>query len=504
MTFSSTAGGLHWVDYLVVAGYVLGMIAIGWWHGRRQDSATGYFVGGHRMGSAVVGISLFATLLSTISYLSTPGEMIKHGPVLLTGVVSLIPAYFIVAHLLIPRFIEHGGVSAYGLLERNLGVSVRLTGAVMFILLRVMWMAALIYMASSALIVVLGLSRDWLFAVTLVTGTVAIAYSSLGGLRAVVMTDVAQFVILFSGALLVIVIVTVRLGGIQWFPTAWDPGWDSQPLFSLDPHVRLTVIGTIVMQTLWWVCTAGGDQTAVQRYLATRDVRAARRSFLVSSLANLMVLIVLSVVGFALLGYYTEHPESLGDEFSIVEQADMLFPAFVSGQLPIGVSGLVVAGMFAAAMSSIDSGVNSISAVLFTDFMDRFGWGNRNGARVKPVRTARILAVVIGCTVIGLSGLIEYVPGNFLEVSKRTLGLLAAPIFLLFFMALFVPFATAAGTILGALTGFMASILVAYWEPITGLRQISFQYIYLASLTVGAAVACSASGLERIFRAVQR
>ena len=113
------------------------------------------------------------------------------------------------------------------------------------------------------------------------TGAVAIFYASIGGLRAVVITDLLQFLLLFGGAVLVIVTVTVRLGGFSWFPTSWAANWDTQPLFSLDPNVRVTVFGTILTGTLWWIGTAGSDQTAIQRFMSTGDAKAARRSFLI-------------------------------------------------------------------------------------------------------------------------------------------------------------------------------------------------------------------------------
>jgi SSS family solute:Na+ symporter len=368
----------------------------------------------------------------------------------------------------------------------------------MFIALRLTWMSLLIYFASKAMLVMLGLEATWLPAVTLATGVVAITYASLGGLRAVVITDLLQSVLLFGGAVLVVVTVTIRVGGFSWFPTSWNPTWDTQPLYSLDPEVRVTLLRTFMATTLWWICTAGGDQTAVQRFMATRDAAAARRSFLINSIAGAMVSLVLALVGFALLGYFETFPERLQAGLSVQQDADLLFPHFISHHLPVGLSGLVVCGMFAAAMSSLDSGVNSISAVVTTDLVDRFR--AEPMGRTQHVRMAQILAFAIGLTVVFASTFMDAVPGNFLEVTLRTTGLFVVPIFLLFFMALYVPKATPLSANLSALASFIAAIAVAYWEPLrlrfwpqVGPETISFQLIFPASLLGGLLIGYSLS-----------
>ncbi|MBM82222.1 MAG: sodium-coupled permease [Planctomycetaceae bacterium] len=475
------------------------MVVLGIHFGRQQQSTDEYFTGGGRMNPALIGVSMFATLFSTISYLSTPGEIIKHGPIVSLMSVLGVPLYYmIVGYVLVPAYMQYRTTSAYELLEERLGVGVRITGALMFVGLRLMWMSTLIYFASEAIIVMLGIERVWLPLVTLVTGVIAVSYSSLGGLRAVVITDSIQFTLLFGGALIVIGLVTWDVGGLSWIPTSWNPSWDDQPLFSLNPYVRATAFGSILQGVLWWVCTAGGDQTAIQRFMATGSVAAARRSFLINSIAGTAVGVVLTLVGFALLTYFQSDPSRMAG-MTIAEDADGLFPFFISNALPVGLSGLVMCGLFAAAMSSIDSGVNAITAVLNSDFVDRF--------RSEPlpdhlkVKFARWMALAIGLVVVFLASFVlDVVPGNYIGQAKRTFGLLVTPMFLLFFFALFVPFATQAGTIIGSLAAFVAAFVIAYWNKLTELPIISFQWIFPVSLLVGLSVGGSLSFLETIFR----
>lgn len=502
-------GGLHWIDGIVIAIYACSTLGIGWYYGRQQRNTDEYFVGNRAMSPFLVGISLFATLFSTITYLSSPGEYISHGPVILAGIVSIPIVYFIVGYLMIPVYMRHRVTSAYELLEIKLGPEVRLLAATLFIVLRLAWMSLLIYMASTAMLEMLGIGKEdedkWLPVIVLLTGSVAIIYASIGGLRAVVITDLLQFVLLFGGAVLVIVMVTVRLGGFSWFPTSWAANWDTQPLFSFDPNVRVTVFGTILAGTLWWIGTAGSDQTAIQRFMSTGNARAARRSFLMNSIAGAMVTLVLSLVGFSLLGYFQSDPTLLPEGKTLEEAADRLFPYFISHHIPVGLSGLVVSGLFAAAMSSIDSGVNSISAVVMTDFVDRFR--SRPISEKAHVLAAKLLAFGIGVIVVTVSSFVmKHVPGNFLEMTQRISNLLVSPIFIMFFMALFVPFATSRGTIAGVIFGSFAAVIVAYWGPLIAalevepryLKAISFQWIQPVAFVTSLAVACTASLLDRM------
>ncbi len=497
------SSGLHWIDGVIIAFYAFGMIALGWYYGKKQKSTDEYFVGSRTMNPLLIGVSMFVTLSSTISYLSYPGELYGKGPVFLTGILAIPFYYLIVGYLVVPAYMRFRVISAYELLEEKRGLGVRMTGAVMFIILRLTWMSLLIHMSSQAMLQMLGLGQEQLPYVALAIGIVAITYASFGGLRAVVITDLLQFCLLFGGAVLVVATVTVRLGGFGWFPTEWSPTWDTQPLFSLDPNVRVTAFGTVLGGALWWICTAGGDQTVVQRFMATKDARAARRAFLMNSVSGVMVSLVLALVAFSLLGYFQARPELLPPGI----EADRVFPHYIVHHLPIGISGLVVSGLFAAAMSSIDSGVNSLTAVVMTDFVDRLR--HRPLSEASRVRLSQALALTIGLIVVFASSfLIGSVPGNFMEMSQRTLQLYVGSIFLLFFLSLFVPFSTAWGVIAGSMSALLTGVSVAYWESLnqifldlgwtppsewTGIVDFSFQWILPVSVLVGMTVGCLVS-----------
>jgi SSS family solute:Na+ symporter len=312
-------------------------------------------------------------------------------------------------------------------------------------------------------------------------------YTSIGGLQAVVWTDVLQTFILLSAALCVIGLIIVKMGGVRpCVPTEWLPNWDHQPIFSLDPFIRVTVVGMLIVDFTWWICTAGSDQMAIQRYLATHDVRAARRTFLVSMITGAATNILLVVLGFALLAYFTAYPDSLPASMTLGKNGDQIFPYFIITMLPVGITGLVLSGLIAASMSSLSSGVSSVGTVVMEDFIGRF-FNHKTDSKA-GIRKAQCVSFAIGILTVLLSMVMAKVPGNILEVTNKTNGLFVAPLFGLFFMALFVPFATSFATFWGAIYGFCAATLVAYWDVLTGQSPLSWQWIVPVSLLVNIVV----------------
>lgn len=493
---STETAGLTVLDWLIVAVYAASTIALGWYFSRRQKSTDEYFVGSGNMNPLLIGVSLFATLLSTISYLSMPGESLGKGPVTMSNILALPVVFLLVGFGLLPIYMRQRVTSAYELLEVKLGLSVRMLGASLFVLLRLVWMSLLIYLTSKALSTMMGIDEKWIPLISLITGFVAVIYTSMGGLRAVVITDLMQTILLYGGALLVIGMVSYDLGGFSWFPTEWNPNWDTQPLFSLDPSTRVTFVGTILSYIVWYTCTAGGDQTSVQRFMATKNAKAARLAFATQLSVSVVVTVTLGIVGFALLGYFNAHPEALPKGLD----ADKIFPHYIAFHLPPGISGLVVAAMFAAAMSSIDSGVNSITAVVMTDGFDRFGRAPKSERQ--HVLTARWLAFGIGAFVVLLSSTMGLIPGNITAVTNKTSNLLTTPIFGLFFFALFVPFASPKGVWIGTFFGTATAVLIAFSGPIFGfvldshgneIDPVSFQWIAPAAITVNIVTGCLGS-----------
>ena len=478
-----TGGGMAPLDWAVIALYALGMLGVGWYYARRTSTTDDYLLGGRNMAPWMVGLSLFATLLSTLSYLAVPGEMIKYGPMVLAQMIALPLVAVVVGWFLIPAIMQSRVTSAYELLETRIGLSTRLLGACIFLVLRLFWMSLVIFAtADVVLLPILGLDRSAVPWICAALGLLTVAYTSMGGLRAVVLTDVIQTAILFGGGLLALGLITSDLGGVDgWWPDRWPSHWQ-EPVFWFDSNVRFTFVGASLSYLTWWVCTAGSDQMAIQRYLATSDARAARRMLNITLIANVLVSVLLAAVGMALLAYFRARPEMFAPGQTVGGSADRLLPTFIVRGLPPGISGLVIAGLLAAAMSSLSSGLNSACSVITTDFIHRFR--KEGGSDSGHLRLAKYVSLAIGVTVVALGSLVGQVEGNLLELCYKIANLLVTPLFLLFFMALFIPWATPWGAFLGALSSAAVAVAVAYYQ----VFGLTFVWMMPASLLVGALV----------------
>ena len=498
-----TVGGLTGIDWGIIALYAGGTLALGYHYGRARTTLQQYFTGSGRMNPTLIGVSMFATSLSTASYLAVPGEAIGSGPIGILNFLAYPVVFVIVGYVFLPLFMRRRVTSAYEFLEFRLGLGIRLLGATLFLSLRLIWMALIVYLSANAMIVILDVDKSWIPLVAACTGLVAVVYTSLGGFQAVVITDTVQSLLMLGGAGFVIAMVTYNQGGLGWFPTVWQTHWDTQPLVSFDPAVRVSLMGSFIYVVVQLVSTACSDQTFIQRFMATADLKAARRSFLVNQIVATILVTALWVVGFGLLDFFQSEPNLLPPGIDTNQNADGVFPFFIAFMLPPGISGLVVAAMFAAAMSSIDSGVNSITAVISRDFLDRFGKlpADESGR----TRLAKALTLGIGTLVVLGSCLLDQVPGNFWAVSQKTTALLYTPLFALFFFALLVPFATSLGVVCGTISGITTAVLVAYSGPIfgktaEGADPVSFMWIGPTALAVNLVVGSLVSYLHHRYR----
>ena len=479
---------MGWQTWLFIAIYGIGLIGIGFFYKRRNKTSDDYHLGGRTMNSVLVGISLYATLLSALSYLMSPGEIIKHGPMCLGSILAFPLIYYIVGWLMIPYIMRLKVTSAYELLEKRFNNSVRTLSSAMFLALRLLWMAVIIYAITDKVFIPLsGIDPGWAPLVSVVLGIVTLLYTSMGGIRAVVVTDVLQFLILFGGAFIVLVLITIKLGGVsEWWPSGWMEHW-APPRLGFQTTGSRTLGWFILAQFIWHICTNGSDQMAIQRFLSTRDVKAARKVMRISLVSNIIVRLFLAMVGLALLAFFKNNPHLLSDGQSIYANADELFPQYIVTSLPVWASSLVILGILAAAMSSLSSGVNSSSAVIIEDFIKRFR--KKTVHEVIGLRTIRMVTVAVGVVVVAISLYVYVVPGNLYEVTYRVANLLTAPLFIMFFMAMFIPWATVLGTWIGTVSSTAFAVIVSFWENIFGTQGPSFLYVMPGSFAVGIVVA---------------
>ena len=472
--------GLHAVDYGAIAVYFLAVLFVGYYCSRRQTSTDDYFFAGRRMPWFAVGLSIVATVLSTVTYLSTPGEMIKNGVGANAQLFSYPLIFLLVSYFIIPFLMRQRVTTAYEYLEERFDLRTRIFGASIFILLRTAWMGMVIFTASLALAKICNLP---FFAVVLGLAIVGTLYTVLGGLKAVIWTDVLQFFVLLAGALFTLVYVSIDsgTGPLTWWSDIMSAETPAQPIFSFDPTVRLSLVGMGCWTLFWWLTTASGDQGAVQRFLSTESLQAARRSFACNLVAGAVIILLLGLCGIALHSYY---------KTSLPDDADLVFPHFIRHILPRGLAGLVVAALFSAAMSSLDSGINSISSVAIGDYYRRLREAVPTAAQ--ELRLARVATVAASVAAILISFVLHAIPeeqrGNLFDVTGRITSFLIGSLGGLMLIAILGIRCSGKSARASALCGMAVGLVWAQGHWLLGLPELAWMWVIPVStmVTVGA------------------
>lgn len=473
------------------------MLLIGYSASRKNKTAEDYILGGKTMSPFMIGISLFATLFSTLSYLAYPGEMIKYGPVFLAGILALPLSNWIVGRFLIPKFMQMNVKSAYEILEIQLGSKTRKLAVFFFLCLRFLWMTTIIYATVDiAMVPILNIDRSLVPFISIALSIITVIYTTMGGIKAVVKTDVIQSFIMFIGLILTIIFVISQLGANQ---TLFNPSiytdW-GKVSWGIHPTKRMTVGNIIILILVIQVCTAGSDQMAIQRYLSTESSKDATSSYNISLWGGGLIKILLAMAGICVMAFFYYNPEIMGNGSSIHEQADSLFPLYIRVGLPAGLTGLIAAALLAAAMSSLSSGLNSSSTVILEDILKK-----RKKKRKKEssedkndLKVIKKISFILGISVAISTVFLPYITGNLFDIIQKVVNLVVAPLFVLFFMALFVPYATDRISVLAGVFSLAIAVLVAFFE----LFGISSLWVTTFSLICGILVGVLLSYIKKL------
>ncbi|MBX3288283.1 MAG: sodium/solute symporter [Acidobacteria bacterium] len=481
---------LNSLDIVVIVIYMAAMSLIGLYFSRSQKSREDFFLGGRGMHWILVGGSL--SLFSTISFMAIPGEMIRYGLgffVVYPFVPLIVP---IINRVVLPVLMRLKITSAYDYLEQRFDIRVSKMSEYVFAVKTLIWMGAIIYTASLAVAEVTGVN---IFIIITIIGIVTTFYTSAGGLRSVIWTDFIQTA-LFTGCALIIpiyVAYAIGSGPLGWWEAFSQAGRTEIIHFSTDPTVRVTTVGKMASVMFYFICTSTSDQMIVQRYLSTPSVKEARRSVWVFMVSNLTSIFFLVVCGLALFAFYWHKTTLPMSEFQaeIGQMADRAMPLFIVQELPHGISGLIIAGLLAAAMSGLSSGMNSISSVLIKDLSTQFA--NVNLFQ-RPLVLERLLGVVISSFGIALAVAITFgmreTNWNLIELSGRLVNLFVGPLAVFVFAGILLKRANGISAIAGFMASVLVSIFIAFGKAIFGFEEnISFTWIIPASFLVGFATA---------------
>ncbi|WP_411029992.1 sodium:solute symporter family transporter [Spongiimicrobium sp. 3-5] len=363
-TIDST--GLSLLDIFTFCVYFIVLLYMGYRFSKRIKNTDDYFRGGKRIPAWAAGISIVATKLSAVTFMSIPAKVFATDWLyFLIPFNSIVLAFFVVK-VVLPFFQRMNLTSAYEYLEVRFNVVIRILGSVSYLLWEIGRVGVLLLLPAIVISVVADI--DLYFCILLI-GFIATIYTLIGGIEAVIWTDVIQVIVMMVGILIALFIMVDRTEGslMAMYESAHTQG----KLKAFDWDLDLTK-ATVLVIVLGWVGRIQeyvSTQSIVQRFMTTKNEKAAAKSMWISALVSIPVVIIFYFVGTALFLYYQQFPQDLNPT---MEQTDAILPTFFITQLPVGVIGLVIAAIFAAAMSSLDSAMNSMSTVIITDFYKRF------------------------------------------------------------------------------------------------------------------------------------
>lgn len=467
--------GLQPLDYAAVVLYLVVTFGIAVWFGRRQKNTEDFFVGGRRMPWFAVGLSILATLFSTLSYLGVPGEMIKQGAGMFLGYLAIPLTYVVISYVWIPFFMRLKLTSAYEYLEQRFSYGVRLLGAVLFILLRLGWMSMVVFAASLALDMVKGGDLAWLpgpdiFWAIGTIGVVAAIYTAIGGIQAVIWVDVLQCILLLAGVIMAIgyVVMADGSGPLEWWEVAskQSQGHAAPVWFTWDLTVRSAVIFTVINSFFWNICTHGSDQVVLQRYFSTSSLRAARRSYLTNVIVDFLMVGLLSMAGLALLALYIKRTNLLPEGQTPMSMADRLYPYFLGHQLPAGCAGLVISAFLCDAIQTLESGVNAITAVVTKDLLAP-GSGKEETAQAELTAARRLtifITLFVTLAAYGVGYLYVQYNLSLVDMMPKFFNMFVGPLAAMFFAGMFLPRCTAKSVLPAALCGLVVAVIWSWWE----------------------------------------
>ena len=363
-------------DWVVLAGYLCVVLGIGIYFSRRNTSTEEYFVGGRRFRGWVIGLSLVGTSISSITFLAYPADAFKTDWLRYLPNLALLPAMLVAAFVFLPYFRRGNMTSAYEFLEQRYGPSIRVYGAVAFLVAQIVRLAMILWLLSLLIQQVTDLSP----ATAIVLGGLFVGlYTVIGGIDAVIWTDVLQTVVLLLGGLLCLWVVLEALpGGLgQIFDQAgkagkialapWEDGAPGETSWSLSLSEKTATMMLLIGLTNW-LTEYSSNQNTVQRYCASQSTAEARKGLWVYLFTALPIWAFYMFLGTALWVFFQVYPDvQAGAILSGEARAETLMPYFITNYLPAGVAGLVIAAALAAAMSSLDSSINSGTTVSVVD-----------------------------------------------------------------------------------------------------------------------------------------
>ncbi|MFC0047200.1 sodium:solute symporter [Rheinheimera tilapiae] len=446
-----------WLNMLVLTLYLVGVVLLGLYFMNKNKNTNDFFRGGQSIPWWGAACSIYATMLSSLTYMALPAIVYQTDWVLLIGILTIVAVAPVAVYVAIPFFRQIDATSAYEYLSKRFNMGVRLFASALFTLFHLSRMGVVMALTALAIAAITPFSAT---ESVLLMGVLCLLYCTLGGIEAVIWTDTLQTVVLLMGAIVCFVVLVSGVdGGISEFVTVGFSD-DKFTLWNADFSS-----GSITTLSIWVIVLGGigqnlssytADQAIVQRYMVTPDPEAAKKSIWANAIIAAPSSVLFFCIGTGLYLFYQAHPAQLNP----TAQIDQIFPTFIVTQLPAGLAGLIIAGIFAAAQSTVSTSINSMATTLVTDFV-------RPSNLVKTekgyMRAAQLLTFIVG--VIGTCvGLVFIDPAirSLMDTYFVVIGMFMGALGGLFVLGVVTRRANGVGAMVGLVVG--VSIMVLCWK----------------------------------------
>lgn len=467
------------LNWSIVAIYLTGMIGVGVYFMRREASSTteAYFRGGQRVPAWVAGLSIFATMLSALTFMGIPARAYQTDISWYIGQLTILLVIPLVAACYLPFFRKLDLTSAYEYLERRFSLACRLFAALSFICFHLGRIAIVLYLPALALATVSDIDVT---TAVVVIGVLCVIYTVIGGIEAVVWTDAIQAIVLMAGALLCFAVAVCHIDGglVGMVDVARTDHklfenlqWDSFSIADGTTSVLVLFVAFFFNSLVPYT----SSQDVVQRYVTTRDLKAAKKSLKVTMWMSVFGSLVFFLLGTAIYVFYKTCPERLDPT---LPAADSILPFYIVNELPVGISGLVIAAIFAAAQSTVSSSLNSIATSFVKDLDSRLLRPGRDDRTY--LRSAQSVVVIAGLIGIGVA---VTMARSDIESAFKTfnsmIGLTAGSLGGLFALGVFTKRAHGLGALIGALAGLVTVLII----HISGIEITGLLYAFVGFAT---------------------
>jgi len=389
---------MHTIDFVIFMVFTIGVVLFGCSFFKKGATAEEFTSAGRSLPGWLVGMSIFATYVSSISYIGYPGKAFASNWNAFVFSLSIPIASYFAAKYFVPFYRQSNSVSAYSFLEEKFGTWARLYASACYLLTQIARTGSILYLLAVPMHILMG----WNIHLVIVATCIAIIiYSMLGGIKAVVWTDAIQGFILIAGAILCL--------GILFFSMPEGPGQIFEMAVNSPQGNKFSLgsLGTDLTTSTFWVCLIYGifinlqnygiDQNYVQRYHTAKSMKDAKFSALFGGYLYIPVSALFFLIGTALYAYYTARPELLPD--AIAQKPDYVFPYFIVNGLPVGLRGVLIASIFAAGMSTVATSITSSATIVLTDYYKRFKKDTTDRQQVRVLQWSSVAVGLIGIVV---------------------------------------------------------------------------------------------------------